>query len=206
MFTTALQILIEALKRLMNHDSKINIEIYTLGGLITTIALKLALYLYCRGVSGSSSVEALAQDHRNDVISNTVTIITALVAFYKPEFWYLDPVGGIAIGLYIMVVWVRTGFLTVRMMTGYVAPPDLLKKWTYLALQHDPQVIAIDTVRGYHTSEGFVVELDIVLPEQMPLREAHDIGEALQFKVEQLDEVDRCFVHLDYETDHKPEH
>jgi cation diffusion facilitator family transporter len=206
MFTTALQILIEAFKRLSNHSTKINIEVYTLAGLIITITLKLLLYLYCRTVSGSSSVEALAQDHRNDVISNSVTIATALVAFYKPDLWYFDPIGGVAIGLYIMVVWVRTGFLTVRMMTGYVAPPDLIKKWTYLAMQHDPKVVAIDTVRGYHTSEGFVVELDIVLPEEMPLKEAHDIGEALQFKVEGLEEVERCFVHLDYETDHKPEH
>ena len=165
-------------------------------------------------VSGSSSVEALAQDHRNDVISNSVTIATALVAFYKPEVWWLDPAGGIAIGVYIMIIWLRTGFLTMRMLTGYVAPPDLIKKWTYLAMRHDPKVVAVDTVRGcaffakkktvflcfffflvfflvffffasnfshpwivrYHTSEGFIVELDIVLPEDMPLKEAHDIG------------------------------
>ena len=40
----------------------------------------------------------------------------------------------------------------------------------------------------------------------MPLREAHDIGEALQMKMERLPEVERCFVHLDWEVEHRPEH
>jgi len=38
----------------------------------------------------------------------------------------------------------------------------------------------------------------------MPLREAHDIGESLQIKAERLEEVERCFVHLDFETMHHP--
>ena len=40
----------------------------------------------------------------------------------------------------------------------------------------------------------------------MPLSEAHDIGESLQKNIEELDEVERCWVHLDYEVDHQPEH
>jgi divalent metal cation (Fe/Co/Zn/Cd) transporter len=40
----------------------------------------------------------------------------------------------------------------------------------------------------------------------MPLREAHDIGEALQEKLERLPEIERAFVHLDYEFTHQPEH
>jgi hypothetical protein len=36
------------------------------------------------------------------------------------------------------------------------------------------------------------------------LQEAHDIGESLQKKVESLEEVERAFVHLDFETSHNP--
>lgn len=45
-----------------------------------------------------------------------------------------------------------------------------------------------------------------MLPKDMPLHQAHDIGESLQFRIEDLDEVERAFVHLDFETGHKPEH
>lgn len=49
-------------------------------------------------------------------------------------------------------------------------------------------------------------KVDIELPEELPLKEAHTIGETLQNKIEKLPEVERAFVHLDYECEHKPEH
>jgi divalent metal cation (Fe/Co/Zn/Cd) transporter len=49
-------------------------------------------------------------------------------------------------------------------------------------------------------------QVDIELPEDMSLREAHDIGESLQNKLEALTEVERAYVHLDYESTHRPEH
>ena len=41
-----------------------------------------------------------------------------------------------------------------------------------------------------------------MLPENMSLRKAHNIGETLQCKIEQLDQVERAFVHVDYEFSH----
>jgi divalent metal cation (Fe/Co/Zn/Cd) transporter len=49
-------------------------------------------------------------------------------------------------------------------------------------------------------------QVDIELPEDLRLKEAHMIGETLQEKLEKLPEVERAFVHLDFECDHKPEH
>jgi divalent metal cation (Fe/Co/Zn/Cd) transporter len=40
----------------------------------------------------------------------------------------------------------------------------------------------------------------------MRLREAHAIGESLQERIEKLPEVERAFVHVDFESTHKPEH
>jgi len=34
----------------------------------------------------------------------------------------------------------------------------------------------VDTVRAYYFGPRLLVEVDIVLPEEMCLREAHDIG------------------------------
>lgn len=38
------------------------------------------------------------------------------------------------------------------------------------------------------------------------LRTTHDIAEELQIKLESLPDVERAYVHVDYETSHKPEH
>lgn len=51
-----------------------------------------------------------------------------------------------------------------------------------------------------------MAEVDIVLPKEMSLKDAHDIGESLQTKLERVAEVERGFVHLDYEYEHSPEH
>ncbi len=52
-------------------------------------------------------------------------------------------------------------------------------------------ITKIDTVRAFHFGTSYFVEIDIVLPENMPLKEAHDIGEELQTKIEDLPEVER---------------
>jgi hypothetical protein len=39
----------------------------------------------------------------------------------------------------------------------------------------------------------------------MPIREGHDIAINLQFKLESLPEIERAFVHIDYEFEHKPD-
>lgn len=40
------------------------------------------------------------------------------------------------------------------------------------------------------------VEMEIVLPADMTVRESHDIALALQHKIELLPEVERAFVHV----------
>ena len=47
-------------------------------------------------------------------------------------------------------------------------------------------------------------QVDIVLPEDMALRKAHNIAETLQRKIEQMNQIERAFVHADYEFHHTP--
>lgn len=52
--------------------------------LIVGTLLKLGLFLYCRYVNiklKSDMLDALAEDHINDVLSNSAAIITAAIAF-----------------------------------------------------------------------------------------------------------------------------
>ncbi len=74
-------------------------------------------------------------------------------------------------------------------LTGGSAPIEFLNAITFVARQHHPDVIAIDTVRAYHIGYNYVVELDIVMDPNTPLQHAHDVGEALQIKLERLANV-----------------
>ena len=67
-------------------------------------------------------------------------------------------------------------------------------------------ITAIDTVRAYHSGPRMIVEVDVVMDPRESLRSTHDVAEELQTKLESLPNVERAYVHIDYETSHKPEH
>nr|XP_023911004.1 putative metal tolerance protein C3 [Quercus suber] len=170
--------------------------------MISATVVKLALWIYCKG-SQNDIVRAYAKDHFFDVVTNVVGLAAALLA--DKFFWWIDPTGAIILALYTMINWSQTVFENAVSLVGQSAPPEVLQKLTYLVMRH-PQVKRIDTVRAYTFGVLYFVEVDIELPEELPLKEAHAIGETLQEKLEKLPEVERAFVHLDYECDHKPEH
>lgn len=73
-------------------------------------------------------------------------------------------------------------------------------------MTHSPTINAIDTVRAYHSGPRLIAEVDIVIDPTETVENAHDVAESLQMKLESLPSIERCFVHIDYETSHKPEH
>lgn len=73
-------------------------------------------------------------------------------------------------------------------------------------MTHSADIIALDTVRAWHSGPRLIVEVDIVMRADESLRDTHDTAEGLQTKLESLPLVDRAYVHVDYETQHTPEH
>lgn len=73
-----------------------------------------------------------------------------------------------------------------------------------ICLDHDERINYIDTVFVYHFGTRFLVEVHVVMDPNMILRETHDIAEALQNNIESLPNIERAFVHIDYDFDHKP--
>ncbi|XVE98999.1 hypothetical protein REPUB_Repub03eG0158200 [Reevesia pubescens] len=144
------------------------------------------------------------EDHLFDVITNSIGLATAVLAIHFR--WWIDPTGAIIIAIYTMGTWARTVIENVWSLIGRTAPPDFLAKLTYLIWNHHEEIQHIDTVRAYTFGSHYFVEVDVVLPEDMLLSKAHNIGEKLQEKLEQLPEVERAFVHIDFEFTHRPEH
>nr|KYP43370.1 Putative metal tolerance protein C3 [Cajanus cajan] len=165
------------------------------------------------------------QDHHFDVVTNVIGLVAAVLG--DKFYWWIDPVGAILLSIYTITNWSGT---VMENAVGQSAPPEVLQKLTYLVVVHS-QIKridcglagpTIDTVRAYTFDFLYFVEIwphamtkkrcynfgsiDIELQEDLPLKEANAIGESLQIKLEKLAEVERAFVHLDFECDHKPEH
>jgi len=188
----------------------VDMTYYDLGLLASTIALKFVLYLWCRSKfaeTNNVTVEAVAQDHLNDVLSNLGALAAAVLTQLSPSLWLADPVGAVAISVYIIHSWLCTGMEQLEFLVGRSADPEFLDQVREMAETHDPAA-SLDLVRAYHFGPRFLVEIEIVMLPETPLRVSHDVGIMLQHKIERLEQVDRCFVHVDYQVreidDHDP--
>ncbi|KAM4080399.1 hypothetical protein ACJW30_11G012900 [Castanea mollissima] len=206
MATLGLQILLESVRQLLSKsrpEMDEEQEKWVIGIMVSVTVVKFVLMVYCRRFK-NEIVRAYAQDHFFDVITNSIGLAAAVLANkYK---WWIDPTGAIMIALYTINTWAKTVIENVCSLIGRTAPPDFLAKITYLIWNHHEEIKHIDTVRAYTFGSHYFVEVDIVLPEDMFLNKAHNIGEALQEKLELLPEVERAFVHIDFEFTHRPEH
>ncbi|KAF9436633.1 hypothetical protein BGZ76_003430 [Entomortierella beljakovae] len=189
MVTSFMQVMLQSIERLLAASS----EVVDLGLVILillgfNIFVKFLLWTWCRTIKDSPSVQALAQDHLNDVVFNILSIAFPMVGQYF-GLWWLDALGD-----------------NIRRLTGQIATAADTQQLTYMTYRFSSLIQVIDTVRAYYVGDGLFVEVDIVLPPDTPLSQAHDLGESLQIALETLDSVERAFVHIDYNAEHKIEH
>jgi len=206
MATLGLQVVLESIRSLLSHDSMLDLmrsKYWVVGIMVGTSFVKFLLMVYCRMFS-NEIVRAYAQDHFFDVVTNLIGLVAAVLATMFA--WWIDPAGAIVLALYTMRTWSLTVLENVNALVSRTASPDFLQKLTYLCWNHHKEIRQIDTVRAYTFGSHYFAEVDIVLSSDMPLHQAHDIGESLQNKLESLPEIERAFVHLDYEVNHSPEH
>jgi len=166
---------------------------------------KLALFTYCLALRNQySQIRILWEDHRNDLLINGFGILTS-VGGSKLK-WWIDPMGAIILSVLIATLWLHTAYSEFQLLIGITADTEMQQLITYVSMTHSPIIKAIDTVRAWHSGPRLVVEVDVVMDPEESLRISHDVAEELQMKLESLPDVERAYVHVDYETTHKPEH
>lgn len=205
MSAVALIIIAFSAKELASGDGSKNFHLPSVISVCAAFATKFCLFLYCWSLKDKySQVNILWQDHRNDLLVNGFGILTS-VGGAKLE-WWIDPLGAILLSILTSGIWLYTAFNEFLLLVGVVAPLDMQQLITYVCLTHSDAIEGIDTVRVYHSGPRLIAEVDIVMDPTRTLRDTHDVAEELQFKLESLPDVERAYVHIDYETTHKPEH
>jgi divalent metal cation (Fe/Co/Zn/Cd) transporter len=126
--TSFSQVLLSSIERLTEANSEtelVELSPMALALLAANIIIKGLLWLWCSTVKGSSSVQALAQDHENDVVFNIastifpvvgkcilsrIKVIKGLFTIIILAVWaglaWLDPVGAIILSIYIIYEWI----------------------------------------------------------------------------------------------------
>lgn len=166
---------------------------------------KFALFCYCWALKDVySQIHILWEDHRNDLFINGFGLLTSVGG--SKLAWWIDPMGAIILSVLISFLWLHTAYSEFQLLIGVTADTQMQQWITYISMTHSPSILAIDTVRAYHSGPRIIVEVDVVMAPDQTLRHTHDVAEELQTKLESLPDVERAYVHIDFETSHKPEH
>ena len=199
MVISFLQILQESIKKLLpsgEHDIA-ELPPAAIFAMVATIVVKGTIWFGCARIK-TTQVQALAQDCKTDVYFNTLSLLFPLVG-HQVGVWWLDPVGASILSLFIIYDWAGTCLENVTRLTGEAANDRTERKLMFMAYRFEPLVEGFKSIKAYHAGDGVCVEIDILMPEDAPLRRCHDVAETLQYCLEGLGEVDRAFVTVDCE-------
>ncbi|KAM0666612.1 hypothetical protein ACQRIT_005361 [Beauveria bassiana] len=205
MVTSFCQVALQCIQRLMGTEHElIELGVPAIAIMAGTVIIKGACWVWCRMVK-NSSVRALAEDAKTDVIFNVGSILFPIVGFYG-KIWWLDATGGLLLSLVVVFTWSHNAAVHVRNLTGFGAEPDERNLLLYLTMRFATAIRKIQNLRAYHAGDKLFVEVDIVLSAITPLKDSHDLSEVLTYFLESVPIVDRAFVHVDYTSYNAPTH
>lgn len=180
MITSFFQVAIEAFSRLTGDDhTVVELSVPAIAIMSSTVLIKGGCWLWCRLIR-NSSVQALAQDAETDVVFNFFSILFPLVGHYA-NIWWLDALGGLLLSLFVIINWSRTSATHIRNLTGAAATADERNILLYLTMRFAKTIKQIQGLSAYHAGDKLNVEVDIVVDENISLRDSHDLGESLQY-------------------------
>lgn len=187
------------------NDATMDFHLPSVIAVSVAFVTKLCLFLYCWALRNQySQIRILWEDHRNDLFINGFGVLTSVGG--AKLVWWIDPMGAIILSVLISGLWMHTAWSEFQLLIGITADTETQQLITYVSMTHSDKIRQIDTVRAWHSGPRLVVEVDVVMDPEESLRVSHDVAEELQMKLESLPDVERAYVHVDFETTHKPEH
>ncbi|KAL0232166.1 hypothetical protein PCE1_003162 [Barthelona sp. PCE] len=165
--------------------------------IIIGVALaKLILFIYCNSLAekGSTAAEALAQDHRNDVITNVFGGVCAYLGSIWQ--WWLDPVGAILFSIFIFYTWFETASEHASGLIGVRVDAKQHAKIAYIVTTFDERILGLERLVVFSHGSTNTIDVGIMLHKDMPLQEAHDIGLLLEKRLLKEENSGAVNVHL----------
>jgi len=168
--------------------------------LVVGIFLKFFLWIYCGWANKylhSDAINALTEDHFNDLLSNSAAIGAAIIASHVKGTWWVDPFGAILLMLFIAWRWSQIVYEQLKKIVGYTAPEEFINTIDEMCRNHD-QNLTPDAIIAYHYGSKYIVEIELIFPADMTLADAFEIYKNLKNKVEDMEEVERCHIRVDH--------
>lgn len=194
MSVCALYIIGQCMMALINHEIAPQTTKTAVCIMLFTITVKFFMWIIFKWL-GHPITLTLAEDHRNDVITNSF----GLFMYWGGAKlrWWMDSVGGIVISLFILQSWAHNAAEMARMLMGEIASPDIVRNVTYVAAHHHPLIKTVDKVVAYQIGPGCFAEVYVTIPDHVGMKVGRWIGDSLQKRLERIPEIEHAFIHVD---------
>ena len=164
---------------------------------ITTIITKLSLYIYTRNMYKkykSILLQASMEDHRNDCIITTFTLISILLSL-KGINWF-DSVVGICISAWICKTGIGIFIESYNILMDISVDEET--KDVILDLVHAyKEVKSINEISSTAVGYQYIIFLTIAVDGEMTTFDSHKLADSLEKNISGLDKVYNAVVHVE---------
>lgn len=178
-------------------DVKVEAGLFTILVPVITIVTKLLMAQHFKKVGrmfNSPALMATSVDSMMDVFVSVAALIGIGGVMFG--YWYLDPLAGFVISLWIIYAGYRIGLDNIAYLMGEAPPTEMMKEIRSAAI-NVRGVKAINTVRAHFVGNFIHVEIHIEVDKDMPTFDSHAIGKAVEKQVESIGAIEKAFVHID---------
>lgn len=164
---------------------------------LITIAVKLALFLYTNRLAKKFEnilLEANRNDHRNDFIVTTFTLISILLTL--ANIYWFDGVVGIGISIWICLTGAKIFMESYNVLMDISL--DEKTKEIIMDLAHSyKEIQKLDEISSTPVGHQYVVVLTIYVDGNMSTFKSHELADQLELSVSGLDKIYRAIVHVE---------
>ncbi len=168
----------ESAQRLMAPEPLSAASVGILVMVISTVAT-LGLIRFQRFVirkTRSTAISADSLHYVTDVAVN-ISVIVALVASFYGHHW-LDGAVGLVIAFFILKASAQIGYQAVQLLLDHELPADVRREIVAIVNQH-PAALGCHDIRTRESGRTWYIQLHVEMDENLTLRAAHDLGEAI---------------------------
>jgi ferrous-iron efflux pump FieF len=173
--------------------------------MVFAIVVTFALVRYQQHIikrTGSLVVSSDELHYRSDLILN-IAVIVALVVEKMLAWPYVDPLFGIAIGLWIIFGAWRVARQAIVQLMDQELPDDARARIRQIALAH-PQVRSVHDLRTRAAGPDAFVQIHLEMDGDLTLKEAHYVSDAVEADILAAFPQAEVMIHQDPEGVEEP--
>ncbi len=186
LFAVAIGMMYSSLSELKkDHDNIIGL----IAGIaaFVSIVVKELLYRwtmkYARDLH-SQVLAANAWHHRSDGLSSIPVMITSVIAYFWPNWAFLDHIGSVVVSIFIVIAAYRIGRPAFNLLIDAGASSVIMAKLKMITATTEG-VIEVHKLRTrYIGSSSIAVDMHVVVNGSLTVRQGHDIAEAVEARIE----------------------